>query len=298
MEYILITPIKDEEEYLTQLLDTVVNQHVKPLVWVVVDNSEEDNSFQVAKQLFEAYSWIYVIKLREFLERGYSDKNFAQAINEGYKYAKRTCVEKGINYSFIGKTDATPILAEDYFQLLLSEMEQDPSLAFTCGIEHLLYKGKKTIIKPRYGIPLTGVNDIRLYRREFFEEVGGYPFTTSSDTSLLFKAVNRGWKVKVVENAHYIKPRLQASKIGVWQGNKLKGKTSYEMGQHPLLALMTMVEEGYRTPPHYQVIPQMWGYFLSAIRNEKRTDYNEMREYYSRERLREIVNALLRRGGR
>jgi len=238
MSYVLITPIKDEAKNLQQLKNTILNQTVKPLVWVIVDSGSEDGGFQIAKELFEEYNWIHVIQQKQFFEKGYGYKNFAEAINEGYSYAKKLCSENGIDYSFVGKTDATPILAKDYFETLLTEMKKDPRISISCGSQKLYYKGKKIDVKPMRRIPLTGFNDIRLYRREFFEEVGGYPLAPSPDGILLVKAKNRGWKAKVIQETYFVKPRLGGSKIGVWEGNELKGKAMYALGHNPLHMLI------------------------------------------------------------
>ena len=61
-------------------------------------------------------------------------KNFSQAINEGYDYARQ--VSNDIKY--VGKTDATPLLSREYFEILFNEMEHNPELAITCGIQYMI----------------------------------------------------------------------------------------------------------------------------------------------------------------
>ena len=291
MSYILITPIQNESENLPKLKDTIINQTIKPLIWVIVDSGSTDNSYQLAKELFKDYEWVHIIKQKRFFEKGYGYKNFAEAINEGYSYAKNLCIKKQIYYSFIGKTDATPILNKDYFEILLEEMKEDNRLAITCGFQKLHYKNQKIYITPLYKIPLTGFNDIRLYRKEFFEEIGGYPLAPSPDGILLIKAKNKGWKVKVVRDAYFVKPRLGGSKIGIWEGCKLMGKGMYILGYHPLLMLLNVLYNSIRFPPHYQLLPMIWGYFLGTIQHEKKIEDNEILEYFGKKRLKEVIYA-------
>jgi len=296
MSYVLITPIKDEAKNLQQLKNTILNQTVRPIVWIIADSGSKDRNLQIAKKLFEGYDWIHVIQQKQFFEKGYSHKNFAEAINEGYSYAKKLCSENGINYSFVGKTDATPILAKNYFETLLTEMKKDPRIAITCGSQKLHYKDKKIDVKPLRGIPLTAFNDIRLYRKEFFEEMGGYPLAPSPDGILLIKAKNRGWKVKIIPETYFVKPRLGGSKIGIWKGNKSKGKTMYVLGYNLLLMLFNALYLSFKFPPHYQALPIIWGYLLSAIRREEKIEDEEILEYYGKKRLKEVIYALLSRG--
>lgn len=293
MNYILITPIKDEVENLPRLKEIVLDQTVKPLIWVIVDSGSEDGSFQLSRRLFVKYEWVYIIKQQKIFESGYGCENFAEAINEGYEYAKNLCYEKGINYSFVGKTDATPVLAKDYFGTLLSYMNDDPKIAITCGTQILHYKGKRITIGSLFNVPLTGFNDIRLYSKQFFEEVGGYPLTFSApDGILLIKAVNRGWKIKVIDKTNFIKTRLGGSKLGIWKGLILKGKKLYFLGHHPVLLLLNAFRISFKSPPHYQALPMIYGYLQCVIERHEKIQDKEVLEYYEK-RLKEIICRLL-----
>ena len=128
MSYVLITPFKDEEKNLKFLKDTVLNQTIKPLLWVMVDSYSLDNSLDVAKNLTEDYDWIHVIKQNKLFEEGYGHVNIAEAVNEGYEHAKKLCTNNRIKYDYIGKLDAAVSLEEQYFEVLIEEMENDENL--------------------------------------------------------------------------------------------------------------------------------------------------------------------------
>src|SRR5690606_4757722 len=169
-------------------------------------------SFNIANELFSNYDWIQVIRQKKFYDKGYSHKNFAQAINEGFEYSRQFCEHNGLHYTFIGKTDATPILKENYFEYLIKEMGVNSNMVITCGEQVLKYDGKV------YNIKSSAFNDIRLYRRDFFEDVEGYPIFYSPDVILLIKAKNMGRDVEIVHETNFIKPRLGGSKEGIWKG--------------------------------------------------------------------------------
>ena len=42
--YVLVTPIKNEEANLPGLIDSIENQDLKPILWVIVDDSSDDSS--------------------------------------------------------------------------------------------------------------------------------------------------------------------------------------------------------------------------------------------------------------
>ena len=293
MSYILITPIKDEADNLLKLKETIFNQTVKPLIWVIGDGNSKDGSFQLAKELFEDYEWIHVIKQTTFFEKGYSHANFAAGFNDCYEYAKKICTENNIKYSFIGKTDATPVLANNYFEVLIEEMNNDPNLAFTCGLQQDEFKNSKQVLNQFAGISNIGINDIRMYSREFLEEMERYPNTYSPDVVLQIKALNRGWKVKLTERTYFVETRLGGSKIGVWKGYKLKGRGMYVLGYHPLLTLLNAIYFFVKIPPYYQGCAIIHGYLISFIKKEEKINDTEVIEYFWNKRLKEIIHAFL-----
>jgi len=287
----------DEEEHLSQLKTTILSQTLLPVVWVIVDSGSTDDSFNVAESLFEKYSWVKTVHQRTRCGDGYSDLNMSAAINDGYAHAQKECADRHMTYAYVGKTDATPVLQPDYFATLYEEMEKDPQLAFTCGLERLEYGGKVREIRQTLSFSNTGLNDIRLYRTEFFDEIKGYPLVPFPDGCLQLKATHRGWKYKLVERTSYLKPRLGGAKSGVWAGYEAKGKKTYVLGYHPALLVLHAIHNSIRVPPHYQFVPIALGYVSSAIRREKKVDDDEIREYFWNERLREVWRDFVHFGG-
>ena len=52
IDYIIVTPVKDEEEYIELTIKSVINQTVRPAEWIIVD----DGSIHNTKKIIEAYS--------------------------------------------------------------------------------------------------------------------------------------------------------------------------------------------------------------------------------------------------
>lgn len=292
MNYVLVTPLKNEEKYIPKLKEIVFNQTLKPVCWVIVDSGSRDGTFKLSKQIAQENEWVHVVKQEKFFEKGYGHLNFSEAVNEGYKKVKSLCERDGINYGYIGKTDATPILCKDYFKVLLAEMIKDKRVVITCGIQKLIYKNGELDLKPMKRFSLTGFNDIRLYKKDFFEKIGGYPLMPSPDSALLIKACNKNLKVKVVNDVYFMKPRKGGVKVGFWKGYTLKGKYMYVLAYHPILALFNALANSVKMPPYYQFLPMLWGYFLSALKRDDQISDKEIKEYYGKKRLREIINSI------
>ena len=62
-DYILVTPCKNEEESLPELARSVVNQAIKPKMWVIVDDGSTDRTPEILRDLALKHNWIQNIRL-------------------------------------------------------------------------------------------------------------------------------------------------------------------------------------------------------------------------------------------
>ncbi|WP_235045477.1 glycosyltransferase family 2 protein [Methylophaga lonarensis] len=59
--YLLISPCRNESEYMRQTLDSVVNQTVPPDLWVIVDDGSTDETPEILRDYADRYPFIQVI---------------------------------------------------------------------------------------------------------------------------------------------------------------------------------------------------------------------------------------------
>jgi hypothetical protein len=178
----------------------------------------------------------------------------------------------------------------------MGELTKNPRIAFACGTQ-FMQNGQQSAgaEEKSVGKLIKGYNDIRLYRREFIEGIGGYPVFNSPDTVLLIKALNRGWEVNRVEKTYFTKSRAQGSKIGFWNGYKLKGKGMYKLGYHPVLLFLSAVYFS-KSYPFYQGIAALYGYVMAFARREEKIDDREVIQYFWRDRLAQVCKGKLMEG--
>lgn len=294
-DYVLITPVKDEARNFDLLEKTVLNQTLKPVIWVIVDSNSSDNSFELAKMLSKNNRFVHAIKQKTFFEDGYGHKNFAQAINEGYEFLKRISSDNDVDFQYVGKIDAAVNLSKDYFKILIEKMKEDPKLAFVCGVLHNVENNKIIKCNPSKKFKLVCMQDIRVYRRTFFDNMGGYPLNYSPDTILSIKALNRGWNIKIVEDTYYEKLRIGGiggSKIKIWKAYSLKGKAMYHLGYDFFYTLLNSLTISFRHFPHYHGFALIYGYLLSFINNDEKIDDEEIKEYFGNRLTKELIQML------
>src|SRR5450755_1957718 len=60
-QYVLISPCRDEEEFMRQTLDSVTSQSILPAKWVIVDDGSKDETPKILAEYSEKFPWIEVI---------------------------------------------------------------------------------------------------------------------------------------------------------------------------------------------------------------------------------------------
>jgi len=186
LKYTLITPARNEEAYIRKTIESVISQSLLPKKWVIVSDGSTDDTDNIVKEYLGRYDWIELVRMPE-----HQDRHFA---------AKVICFNAGhqrlfdIDYNLIGNLDADISFEEDYFKFLLSKFDEDPGLGvagtpFVEGSSHYDYR-------------FTNIEHVsgacQLFRRECFEEVGGYiPIKGGGiDWTAVTTARMKGWKTR------------------------------------------------------------------------------------------------------
>src|SRR5438552_8663273 len=160
--YVLITPARNEAAFIELTIRSVVAQTVKPLKWVIVSDGSTDGTDDIAKNYAAENSWIELVRMPERQERHFAGK--VHAFNAGYDRVR------DIPYDFIGSLDADITFEQDYFELLLEKLTENPRL----GLAGTPFKEGAVSYDYRF-VSIEHVSGAcQLFRRECFEEIGGY----------------------------------------------------------------------------------------------------------------------------
>ena len=188
--YILITPAKNEAAFIGKALDSIVNQTVKPLQWVIVDDGSSDNTSAVVQEYARDYPFITLLRMPATGIRNFSSK--AAAFNAGFKMIQER------DYSFVGNLDADISLESTYYETVFNAFDRDSRLGIAGGRVCMCFQpechcGDDTLDS------VGGA--VQLFRRACFEQIGGYrglPFG-GIDASAEIIARWKGWKVQKVD---------------------------------------------------------------------------------------------------
>ena len=279
-QYILITPIKNEEKNLPELIQSVVGQTIKPVLWFIVDDGSTDKSPEIINEAKEKYEWIQSIRLNEGVRDSWL--HLADVLKRGFDFCFEYCKNNGIDFDYVGTVDGDIILEDLYYEKLMKKIEENPELGIASGRTWIL-DGDQRIYMRDY---LPG--GVKLCRRKCFEDCGGIPLSYSWDSVLNTKAKLKGWDVSRFDDVRQFSVRFGVSAEGLWKGHKEHGKSSYYLGFNFIHALAKGLKLSFEKP-YYIGVAYLYGYFSSLMLRKRRIDDKEIKNYYCYIRSKEII---------
>ena len=239
LPYVLITPARNEADFIEKTIHSVIAQTVRPRKWVIVSDGSTDKTDEIVSHYAYGYDWIDLVRMPERTLRHFAGK--VEAFNAGY------AVVGAIDYEAIGSLDADISFGPEYFEFLLDKLRADSGLGLV-GTPFL--EGKFV-----YDYRFTNIEHVsgacQLFRRECFEAIGGYrPIQAGGiDLVAVISARLHGWRTRTfTEQSCEHHKKTQAGK---YSGPRAKYRSGYHdhlMGMHPLWQLFRCVYQMGRRP--------------------------------------------------
>ncbi len=287
--YILITPAKNEELFLPKVADSVINQTIKPLVWVIVDDGSTDGTPDIIKNLKCQYHWIKSIRLPP--HPWDITFHYSYVCKNGFDYVVQLCEKNSIKYNFIGLLDADTVLEKTFAEKLLLEFYKNKHLGIASGDTTYIQEGEicwNNIInnEPDKRLP-SGSG--RFWRKECFFETDGYLVEPAPDSISSVKAILKSWDIRRFGHIRAIQLRQASSGRGLWNGFWINGKIAYYLNKHPLLVLLGSFF--YLTQnPYYIGFAYFCGYIQEWFKGSEKINDPEIRDYYWNKKLYEWIH--------
>src|SRR3989442_3566156 len=111
LNYVLITPARNEAEFIESTIQSVVQQTLRPLRWIIVSDGSTDGTDDIIQNYTSEYPWIELVRQPERTERHFAREVIA--FNHGYARVSQ------LDYEIIGNLDADISFEPDYFAFLI-----------------------------------------------------------------------------------------------------------------------------------------------------------------------------------
>ncbi|MEM1361679.1 MAG: glycosyltransferase [Pseudomonadota bacterium] len=261
--YVLISPCRNEAEYMRRTLDSVVAQSVPPALWVVVDDGSTDDTSQILAEYCAAHSWIRVVAKPD---RGH--RAVGPGVIEAF-YAGLETVSVS-EFSYLCKLDLDLDLPPRYFGTLIERMQADPRIGTASGKPYMRVGGQ--LVSERRGDEMSA-GMTKFYRVDCFEEIGGFVREVMWDAIDCHKARQLGWRAVSWDhpdlNFEHLRP-MGSSQAGIHTGRRRHGFGQYFMGSDPFYYAATCVFRMAEPPYVTGGLSMLWGYVRSALNRERR----------------------------
>jgi len=280
LKYLIITPSCNEEKFLPNLIQSIVNQTIHPYEWIIVDDGSTDNTPKIIKKASLKYPWIRYLR-NEKKDKRSPGTSVINAFYKGYDNRKIK------NYDIVAKLDSDLSLPKDYFEKIINKMYSEPNIGI-CG-------GVCTVNGRVEG--LTNLDHVRgalkAYKKKCFDSIGGLIHSMGWDTVDEHNARYLGWKVCVIETLKVEHHRKTNYEFGFLNAAYKNGKMLYSIRMGLFLLLINCFKWGFRFPYFILSFCMFYGYILSFIFNEKKIVSKDLGQFIRNYRYKKIKDKLM-----
>lgn len=288
---VVISPVRDETRTLELTINSMLAQSCRPQEWVIVDDGSSDDTPEIIQRYAAEYDFIH---LEHNENRGF--RQLGSGVIRAFDYG-RTKI-RNPDWQYIVKLDGDLSFGPRYLEIMLAEFEKQPRLAATSG---KVFRPEGDKLVEEYHIDDMVVGQFKLYRREAFEEIGGFPQTILWDGIDMHRCRMKGWITRSFHHPEaqvYHHRLMGSSDKSVYHGRVRLGKGIWFMGYHPLYAIASGLFRMHEKPYVIGGLIIIASYFWALLKREPRFDDLEFRQELQRwqlERLRGLPGQALRK---
>lgn len=277
-DYCLISPARNEAEYIEKTLDSVLAQTVLPKRWIIIDDGSTDDTPKILAKYAAEHDLIEVHSRANRGRRALGG-GVVEVFNTGMELLGDDSAE------FVCKLDVDLILPPRYFERLLEEMAGDKRLGSVSGKPYFPVAGNLTQLRSERIGDDVSAGMTKFYRRAFLEDVGGLVKGLIWDGIDCYRGRMLGWRSKSIDEPDlrfiHLRP-MGSSDKGIVTGRRRLGEGYWFMGAAPSFVLASSIYRLGHKPAVLGSLATLQGYAKAWLSNEPRYEDLEFRRYLRR----------------
>lgn len=279
IKYVVITPVRDEQEFLPLTIASMVHQTIRPAEWVIVNDGSKDGTGEVIAAAAREHPWIRGIDRQD---RGY--RKWGAGIIEAFYsgFDALTCTD----WRFMCKLDGDLSFAPDYFAASFQKFTENPRLGIGGGMLYHEENGVRTLeTHPIFHVR----GGTKIYKRDCWDAMGGLWVGPGSDTLDDVKANMLGWTSASFPDILVNHHRWTGASFGKWGGITKNGKTDYVSGYHPLFLFAKCARRLFERPYVLGSLALGYGYLAARWQNMAQVDDPQLIKYLQAQQLAKLM---------
>lgn len=201
--------VRDSEESISDVMESMINQSYKPEKICVVDDGSSDNTGKILDEYKEKFPSLINVIHTDSKTRDYS--RLPKLWN--------MCLTKEYDFHMVGAGDV--VYEKDYAKKIMQKLEENPNLAI-CSGDHKPFKTK---------VPHGGGRFVR--QSFFFKNYEKYYEIMGYESEIIFRALLQGYDVKVFNDV-ILEHREE---LGHGHNFEEFGRGMKALGYHPIYVL-------------------------------------------------------------
>jgi glycosyltransferase involved in cell wall biosynthesis len=280
VRYVLITPARNEAAFIETTLKSVIHQTVLPLKWVIVNDGSMDATATIVGRYLSKNAWIELVNLPARKERNFAAKVYA--FNAGREKVSH------LEYEVIGNLDADVSLDKDHFEFLLGKLLENDRLGVTGTVfTEEGYSSETDSFEGQNHVS----GQCQLFRRECFEEIGGYVPNRAGGIDWIAVTTARmmGWTTRSFREKSFFHYRsLGTAERSLLASAFSYGEKDYYLGNHPLWEICRTAYRAVKKPYVTGAVALYLGYLSAFVRQMDRPVSDELMRFHRAEQMQKL----------
>jgi glycosyltransferase involved in cell wall biosynthesis len=280
--YVVITPVRNEAEFIEKTLLSMCQQTISPVEWVIVNDGSTDETADIVARYAAQHAWIRLVNRQDrgARQRG---RGVIEAFYAGH--ATLACPD----YDLIVKLDGDLSFEPTYFESLLREFASNPRLGIAGGGVYERLDGEHWVLQAaRHHVR----GPTKVYRRACFDAIGGLVPALGWDGVDEWKALMLGWEVQSFLELKVCHYRWTGAATGALKSRVEQGYGAHYMSYHPLFTVARGVRYMFVRPYLVGGIVFIAGYLVAWLRGQPRLSDPSLNRYIRRAQMKQLVGML------
>ena len=281
-QYVLISPCRNEAEYMRRTLDSVAAQSLQPTLWVIVDDGSNDETPTVLQEYAARHPWIRIVTRKD---RGH--RSVGPGVIDAFYAGYQTITPS--DFEFMCKLDLDLELPPRYFEILMKRMAENPRIATCSGKAYV--QNDDQLVPERHGDD-TSLGMTKFYRTACFEKIGGFVREVMWDGIDNHRCRMHGWIACSWDEPDlrftHLRP-MGSSQDSIYVGRMRHGYGQYFMGTGPVFMLASALFRLNQKPYVLGSGAMMWGWLKAALQGKPRYEDLNFRRFLRRYQWRALL---------